>query len=289
MPRNDDEYEDRPRRRRENDDDRDRAPPRKKKSSLGLILGIVAGVLLLVCGGGGVGLYYATTSVRDAANRMKATNDAKQMAVGFHNYESTTGAFPTNSYSPDGKPLLSWRVHILPHIEQNTLYKQFNLNEPWDGPTNIRLLNQMPRMYAPVADQKGATASLSKTYYRGFSNPGTMFARKEGPAKAGGKIDFENPFEARLPIGAMLFNIKDGTSNTILFLEASEPVDWTKPDDLDASPGKPFPSLGGARPKADNILVAFVDGSVRLVKKSIPESNWRAGTTIAGNDAANFD
>lgn len=292
MPRDDDDdFEDQPRRRskRDDDDDRDYAPPRKKGANIGLILGIVAGILILVCGGGGLGLYFATQGVRDAANRMKATNDARQINLGVSNYQSVHGAFPTNSYSPDGKPLLSWRVHILPFIEQENLYRQFDLTQPWDGATNIRLLSQMPRIYAPVADQKGATASPSQTYYRGFYNPGAMFARNEAQGKIGKKFDFENPFDVRTPKGMQMDKIKDGLSNTIVFLEAGDPIEWTRPDDLDASLGKPFPTLGGARPKADTIIVAFADGSVRYVKKSIAESNWRAGTTVAGNDIANFD
>lgn len=285
MPRDDDDFEERPRRRREeNDDDRDYAPPRKK-SSLGLILGIVAGLLFLVCGCGVVGIIFATRRVRDAADREEGANTAKLMVLGCQYYNSAIGAFPTNSYSADGKPLLSWRVHILPYIEQDNLYRQFNLNEPWDGPTNIRLLNQMPRMYAPVADQKSSPLP-TKTYYRGFSSPGTMFARKDGqivPEKR--KIGFVFQF----PKGATEADIRDSGNQTILFLEAGESVDWTKPDELDASPGKPFPLLGGARPTADNVLVAFVDGSLRYVRKNLPESTWRAGTTIAGLDAVNFD
>ena len=121
----DDDLDERPRRNREReDDDRDYAKPRKK-SNLGLILGIVAGLLFLVCGGvgllflvGGVGMFNATRSVRDAADRAKASNDSKQIAIGIQNYADGNRAFPTNSYSPDGKPLLSWRVHILPYIEQ---------------------------------------------------------------------------------------------------------------------------------------------------------------------------
>ena len=127
----------------------------QKKGNLGLILGIVAGVLVLVCGGGGVGLYFlfkgATAKVGEAAERQSSANNLKQIGLGVLNYESRHGELPNNSYSPDGKPLLSWRVHLLPYIEEEALYRQFHLDEPWDSPNNKPLLARMPKVYATPA------------------------------------------------------------------------------------------------------------------------------------------
>ena len=90
-------------------------------------------------------------------------------------------------------------------------------------------------------------------------------------------------------ISLTLGQIKDGMSQTVFVLEAGEAVEWTKPDDIDAGPGKPFPTLGGVRPKDDVIMVGFCDGSVRAVKKTVSEAQWRAGITHSGNDITNLD
>ena len=78
--------------------------------------------------------------VREAANRMKGAGQLCQIGLAIHNYNDTYGELPKNTYSPDGRPLLSWRVHILPFLEEDRLYQQFNLDEPWDSPSNVRLL-----------------------------------------------------------------------------------------------------------------------------------------------------
>lgn len=111
----DDEFDDRPRKKtrsRDDDDDFD-APARrpKKKSNLGLILGIIAGVVLLVCGGGAAGVYFifkkAKDTVVEATERLQSTNNMKQIGLGMTNYSFAQKGFPTNSYDPAGKPLLS--------------------------------------------------------------------------------------------------------------------------------------------------------------------------------------
>jgi hypothetical protein len=297
-PRPDDDY-DRPRRRPRDDEDDDRAPPRRK-SNLGLILGIIGGVLVLVCAGGGVGLYFAfkgaVTKVTEAADRMNSNNNLKQIGLATMSYEGKYNDFPNNSYGPDGKPLLSWRVHILPFIEEEGLYKQFKLDEPWDSPNNRRLLDQMPLAYATPAERTGRAPRGNQTYYRGFSSPGALFARRDvpGPPQAKGGLGrkdagpqiFGPPLNQRpLTMG----QITDGLSRTILAVEAGDPVEWTKPDDLDASPGKPFPKLGGIRPTDDAIQVVFLDGVVKIVRRSVPEANWRAAVTYAGNETVNLD
>lgn len=204
MPRRDDDYEDedRPQRRSRQDDvdaprrrrfeDEDDAPrPRQKGSNLGLILGILAGVLFLFCAGGGVAMYFVFRGVggkvQDAADRMESSNNLKQIALACHNYESAHTALPNNSYGPDGKPLLSWRVHILPYIEEENLYRQFRTNEPWDSQHNIRLLSQMPRVYATPAQRQGKVAMGNTTYLLSWVFESWRHLREAGNAARHGE------------------------------------------------------------------------------------------------------
>jgi len=266
-PRDGDE-EGRPRRRRprDEDDDEDVAPRRKKKGSgVGLILGILGAVLLLCCGGGALVVYLLSDKIGlDAQDRKVSNNNLRQIGLGIHNYHDVNGTLPSNTYGPDGKPLLSWRVHILPYVEQDALYKQFKLDEPWDGPNNHRLVSQMPRLY--ITSDTRARAGDGKTFYRGFAHKGAVF---EKPARQGDRLSFTR--------------ISDGLTNTIFVVEAGEAVEWTKPDDLDFSPGRPLPPLGAGR-AGDKVLVLMGDGSTRTYSKTLPESTWRALITYNGNE-----
>jgi hypothetical protein len=266
-PRDGDE-EDRPRRRRPRDEDDDEvvAPRRKKKGTgVGLILGILGAVLLLCCGGGGLIAYLLSDKIGlDAQDRKVSNNNLKQIGLGIHNYHDVNNAVPSNTYGPDGKPLLSWRVHILPYVEQDALFKQFKLDEPWDGPNNRRLISQMPRLY--VTSDTRARAGEGKTFYRGFSHRGAVF---EKPLAPGNRLSFAR--------------ISDGLSNTIFVVEAGEAVDWTKPDELDFGPGRHLPPLGAGR-ASDKVLVLMGDGSTRYYSKSLPESTWRALISYNGNE-----
>src|SRR5205823_5177427 len=72
----------------------------------------------------------------------------QQILIAFHNYNDATGALPAHAlYSKDGKPLLSWRVALLPYVGEEALYKQFKLDEAWDSPHNKRLIDRIPKVY----------------------------------------------------------------------------------------------------------------------------------------------
>ena len=87
--------------------------------------------------------------VRQSANRAQSANNLRQIALAMHNYHDSNGHFPAQAiYSKDGKPLLSWRVLLLPYLDQDALYRQFKLDEAWDGPHNEKLLAQMPKLFA---------------------------------------------------------------------------------------------------------------------------------------------
>jgi hypothetical protein len=268
-------------RRRRRDDDYDRHPPRRKGMSPGLIIGIIAGVCLLLCGVPlCIGMLLpAVQNVRGAANRMQSANNMKQITLAVHNYNDTLNELPGNSYGPDGKPLLSWRVHILPYIEQENLYRQFKLDEPWDSPNNARLLNQMPKIYS----NPNEPALTSKTYYRGFSSPGAVFENRPGTRPVLNKQKMN-----QAPPGLLqpfnLGSIKDFPGETILVIEAGDPVEWTKPDDLDAGPGKPFPSLGGMKLQRNRVQVGMLDGQIKMLRDDLPETTWRALVTHSGGE-----
>jgi len=156
--------------------------------------------------------------------------------------------FPAGIADSTGKAGLSWRVALLPDLGEESLYKQFKLNEPWDSENNRKLIAQMPRVFAPPGlDTHGYT------YYRSFSGGGAVLTSTGAAAKAGEPIH-----------GYSIQKITDGTSNTLLAAEANEPVIWTKPDDLPFSPGKP-PKLGGSV-FADGFNGLLCDGSVRFIK-----------------------
>jgi hypothetical protein len=178
----------------------------------------------------------------------------------MHNYHDVHGRFPPAAVrGPDGKALLSWRVALLPFISQEELYKQFKLDESWDSPHNIQLLSQMPSIYGPY---KGKPPADGMTYYQVFVGPGTVF---EGPE------------------GLTFQDISDGTSNTILIVEAWDPVPWTKPEDLPFSPKGPLPRLGGIV-KDGNSRAVFADGSVHDLGQDIKEETIRAFITCNGNE-----
>src|SRR5579864_1173150 len=165
--RYDDDYEDRPRRRSSGGGG----------GTVLLILGIVGGVILLIGGGLALLLIPAVAKVRDAASRVQSMNNMKQMALGFDNQMSQQGYIVPAIMSKDGKPLLSWRVALLPYVEQDNLYRQFKLNEPWDSAHNKALLKHLPAVYRATPGQPKEPFA---THYQVFVGEGAGFEGKEG-------------------------------------------------------------------------------------------------------------
>jgi hypothetical protein len=183
----------------------------------------------------------------------------KQLGAAMHQYHDAFGQFPAPYFHrKDGLPLLSWRVALLRVLGEEELYREFNLDEPWDSPQNQALLGRMPKVFAGEPNpEKGA----SLTPFQVFHGKGALFDGLKGP---------------RIAL------IADGTSNTLLIAEATEPVPWTKPEDLAYDPAKPLPKLG--RPSRDVFYACFADGAVRPLAKSQAEAKLRALITAAAGD-----
>lgn len=75
-------------------------------------------------------------------------NNVKQIALALANYEDQYGEFPPAFLTDrNGRPVHSWRVLILPFLGEQALFNQFRFDEPWDGPNNRKLADQMPDVY----------------------------------------------------------------------------------------------------------------------------------------------
>lgn len=184
-----------------------------------------------------------------------------QLVLAMHNYESNHGRLPPAAVcSSYGEPLLSWRVLILPFIEQQELYDQFHLDEPWDSSHNIELLAKMPRTYEPPRGKRHKVPA-NHTVCQVFFGRGAAFEGCEGLTWK----DFD-----------------DGASNTILIIEAGKPVPWTKPEDLDYNPDGTLPALDSLF--KDIIRCGMGDGSRRFVPTDLNEASWRAAITRSGGE-----
>ncbi len=189
------------------------------------------------------------------SNQRQIQNNLKQVGLAMENYREVHGRFPASAtHGPDGKPLLSWRVAILPYLSENELYQSFKLDEPWDSPHNKPLLERMPRLFAPPGPWGQAAGNL--THFRVFVGEGTPFE--------GGQ-------------GARHEDFSDGRDRTILVAEADEVVPWTKPDELPYAPEKRLPALGGG-PRG-NFVVLMADGSVRSVSANFDAALLRRAIT----------
>jgi hypothetical protein len=219
--------------------------------------------LLAVIGFAGLRAVLIGFAVWSASPRSRENMHRLVYAMG-QCYE-TEGGFPAPAiYSKDGEPLLSWRVALLPYLGQGTLYNQFHLDEPWDSEHNRGLLARIPSVYATPVPGKDRAPGL--TYYQ---------------VLVGKSAAFEHRKRMRVQ------DFWDGTSNTILIVEAGQPVPWTKPVDVPFDPDKPVPKLGGLF--ADHFHIAMADGTVRCCSKAISEHTLRMSITRNGGEVFTGD
>jgi|GEM_PF-543679 len=222
--------------------------------------------LLVVVGGlaaaGTVALVPAVQKLRSAAARAQSANNLKQIALAILNYESAYGHLPQDIVDKNGKPILSWRVAILPFIEQQNLYNQFKLDEPWDSANNKQWSQVMIKTFISPEAVLPAKHEWGLTSYRGISGPDAAF-------EPGKKIK--------------LTDFTDGTSNTVMVIETAELVPWAKPGDYPFDPKKALPKIVPVG-KEKVFQAAFADGSVRAIKADTDEKTLKALFTRNGGE-----
>lgn len=203
------------------------------------------------------------STVRGRGDRTQSLNNLKNIALSMHSYHDANKRMPPAGVSsindPQGKPILSWRVAMLPYLDQQELYQKFDLTQPWDHPTNKKLIPLMPQVYVVPGAPEHKDPGM--THYRVLVGPTTMF-------EPGQRIT--------------LVTVTDGTSNTIMVVEAADPTVWTRPDDLPFNPQGPLPKFGVS---TDGFNAAFGDGTVRFIRSNTPDNVIRALITRNGGEA----
>jgi hypothetical protein len=190
----------------------------------------------------------------------------KQLALAHLNYEASRRRLaPAATTDREGKPLLSWRVEMLPFLDQQDLYNQFHRDEPWDSEHNKQLISRMPDIFR---SRNAKLAEAGKTKFVVPTGGATLFPADNQ------RITFSK--------------VSDGPSQTILLAEVADDraVIWTKPDDLtyDAEePGQGLDSRSG-----EGYLIACCDGSVHQIDPKIGNAALAAAFSRAGRETANW-
>ncbi len=194
----------------------------------------------------------ATVSVRRASARTTSTNNIRQVVLAMHNYHDSYRGLPARySKDADDKPLLSWRVHILPFLEQQDLYDEFHLDEPWDSDHNKQLIERMPDVFK----HPRIRLEDGKTVYVVADGADSPMAEPE-----------DSHDDSEQPTGVKFREIRDGTSTTALVLEVNQDhaVTWTKPDDYKwEDQAEILDGLTGVWPGL--VLLGLCDGSVHAL------------------------
>jgi prepilin-type processing-associated H-X9-DG protein len=222
---------------------RDINNPKKRLAGKGMAMtGTVLGTVTTIM----VVLLPLFAEGREPSNRARCTNNLKLIAT----------------YDKDGNPLLSWRVLLLPFLEQRALYDQFHFDESWDSPHNKPLCDRMPGVFqCPSGEQRQGL-----TTYEIVVDPRSMFTGH--------------------PTGVSVSSVIDGTSRMLLVAETTSPVPWSKPGNLSLASSKPALGMGSKHPGGFN--AAMADGSVRFVRttgdNAIRPQDLRALVTRDGRE-----
>lgn len=194
----------------------------------------------------------------------------RQILEALQRYEAEHGHFPPACVTDDvGHPMHSWRVLILPYLEEHELYEQYNFEEAWDSPVNAVLWDKPPRVFRCASHGHHGE-------HRGEHTTNYVLITGKGSAFDGEHV-------------STLEDFADGTKTTLLVTEVNqESVPWTAPRDLDARDfaaafGDPLPSYE-TNHSGDVIVVGFADGHAAAMYRGIDRDAVSALTTMSAGD-----
>jgi len=198
----------------------------------------------------------AIQAAREAARRASSSMNLKHVVLATHTYHDSMQQLPLAADDSRGAPM-SWRTQLLPYVEQNHLYDQYDPSQPWDSDVNRPVSDRKVMIY----QSPNARSDSNEANYLAVVGPGTAF---EGNQRQS-------------------FSSLKAPSQTIFFVEANEDraVPWAEPKDLNYDPADPLAGLGKMRPGL--FIAAFGDGAVQSIDNDIDPDVLRA---MMSRDAA---
>jgi hypothetical protein len=240
-------------------------PPRKRRlrdwvGNFAVAFAIVGALVAL--------LIPAVMSAREAARRAQCMCNFCGIVLALRQYHDAYDTLPPAYVAgPDGQPMHSWRVLVLPYLDQ-ALYDQYKLSEPWNGPNNIKLLERMPRTFACPSRHDGESSPTSLTSYVAITGPNTIFPDR-GTAK--------------------FADVTDKLHNTLIVVEVSNlDIPWTAPQDLELRTmslrvnDRKRPGISSKHPGGANVSCG--DSKCYFMREEISPGNLKALITIAGGE-----
>ncbi len=232
-----------------------------------LLSGGGIGLVALVLCGGLLGFQLIPALLfgngKEAQNRQVCKSKLKLIALGLMNYQDRYGVFPPAvTYSADGQPMHSWRVLILPYIENSPMYNSYRMHEPWNSPANLAITAQMPDFYACPSNPQGR--KIGDTHYLAFDGPGSILNSRE-PARPE--------------------DLVDSPSQTLMVVEARHSgVHWTEPRDIDGRQAHSASPEGLSSFHSGGFHAVLADGSVRFIPETINPQTLKALMTRDGGE-----
>lgn len=190
-----------------------------------------------------------------------SSNRLRLIGLAMHNYHDTHGSLPpVASHNDKGEQLLSWRVHLLPFLGENDLYKKFHLDEPWSSPHNRKLMDQIPDVFAVPGEKK----QEGRTTFQVIVGENTLFTGKKE--------------------GVKFRDVPDGLSNTILVVDTKvkEAKIWTQPEDVKANDTRIAKML--FEKYSGRNLIAMADGSIRFITDDTEYKQLTSAMTRNGQE-----
>lgn len=167
--------------------------------------------------------------VADQYRRATGRQSLARIAQAMRMYAQQNGHLPTDITDKAGRPLLSWRVELLPYLNHMPVFKRFKLDEPWDSPANKAAANLLLTAYH---DEDAKVGEYWGTRIHRLVGPGTLFE----PGK-------------KLALPEMM---PDRWNRTLAVVAAGELTPWSKPADIPFDPKSP-PDLSG---RFSNVILA---------------------------------
>ncbi|MDR2761302.1 MAG: DUF1559 domain-containing protein [Planctomycetaceae bacterium] len=186
------------------------------------------------------GIADMSTQMQKNQTLTRKVEQLKNLADISIQYDRLNKKFPQPIRDANGKPLLSWRVAILPLIGQQELYNKFNLKETWDSPTNLPLLENIPAAFTPVDNN----IDKGKTQIQRFASTGTPLADTE----------------------LTIAKVKNPTTLLIVQTSAEKAIEWTKPDELTYDENN-------IEKIFDDLIIGINFSGAHVVQNLLPSSN----------------